>query len=315
MKIPAAIVTLMLVALIVLPMVADAQGTVTVTFQIRLDGDVPADQAFAVIYSVPNSLQEEEVVFCGQLRGFEPEEDCVEGGRVYTRTVEIEAGSTREIAFVRQNEEIGRDADFFARNTETFDADRTISASYNFDEEGSGSQPTDEINRATFKLFVYGEVPVGETFIAKVYGEDDASREPEEVIFFCGGPPEGEVDNIPDCNGNGTLHSRFTVQPRGTEIRYRLSRVTESKDSDSTGPSKEFLSGTERLNTDKVITAYYDFTTGQGGAGEGQDSQQEVPEVPDVGYGGMASGGFPLGSTLAVLALVATSGYMLLRRK
>lgn len=271
---------------------AQAIDTVTVVFQLRLDGDIPLDQVFVAFYVEPGSFESIQFEFCGQLQGSEPRQNCVGGGTVYTRTVELHAGKQYRITFGRYNEEISEDAQFFGQRTQTFITDATVTTTYDFDVAGVDAQPTEHIIRKTFNLTLLGDVPKGEILGVGVYDEDNPSNEPEELIFLCGSPPE--ESGIPDCVGSGTMYSRFTVKPKGTTIRYRVLRAAGNPDLSTIGPFQPVMEGTETLNADTTNAFHYDYTAGTGGTGHRPHGG--LPgELPDSGGGGTADRAMPCG--------------------
>lgn len=109
------------------------EATVTKTFKLTLNGDVPEGETFSVGYDVPPAEVRLGVTFCGADSGVE----CVGGGTIYTQSVELEQGSTIEFDFVRSDastrEPGGGDPEIFLSGTEPLNTDLTSSAYYTFD--------------------------------------------------------------------------------------------------------------------------------------------------------------------------------------
>jgi len=121
---------LLVMGLLLLPMIsasAQAGDTVTKTFELTLNGDVPEGQAFNVSYNRTGADGAASLPFCG--RGTDTK--CEGGGTVYTVIAEETAGKSIDIRFVRVMTET-ETAETFLEYTETLDSDQTNSASYTF---------------------------------------------------------------------------------------------------------------------------------------------------------------------------------------
>lgn len=118
------------------------KGTVTKTFEFTLTGQAPEGTAFfAVFVESPAGEPVAFVVFCGdpglESVGVEPEAACEAG--VYTRSVEVAAGTSIDFDFVRTGPEILDE--LFHGGTETLNADMTNTAFYTFGKDmGTGDE-------------------------------------------------------------------------------------------------------------------------------------------------------------------------------
>jgi len=212
-------------------------------------------------------------------------------------------------------------------------------------QQGSGGATVTK----TFELTLNGDVPSDRAF-AVFYGtrdqfEGSVESEVEEPIFdyilFCGQPEDAEfadtVVSDDDCVGEGNTYSAEAELPQGTELYFSYVTAVET-DLQNTADffhgniSSFFETGevsgeAEVLDTDMTNTAWYTFGKGTGagddqqddaqddGTGAGDDQQGEMPEeLPETGAGGLA-GTLPLGSAYAALALLAASGYGVIRRR
>ena len=119
-------------------------ATVTKTFELTINGMVPADQAFSVGYG-QRGEEGTLLVFCGdpQSELAESQPPCKAG--VYTRSVEVTAGTTIGFSFIRTDP--GTD-EVFHSGTETISADMTNTAWYAFDKDTAASDVHDETQDA-----------------------------------------------------------------------------------------------------------------------------------------------------------------------
>lgn len=114
---------------------------VTKTFELTLNGTVPAGDSFAVSYrdtaAGPDTTQ--WILFCGELVEQTPKDACVGGGKAYTGSIQVPAGTTLEVNFVRHNKDY-TDIESFFKTTETVNADMTNTAYYNYGTAGGNGQ-------------------------------------------------------------------------------------------------------------------------------------------------------------------------------
>ena len=122
---------------------------VTKTFELTLNGEVPADQAFYVGFKPAGQEGPPFIrVFCGQLGSLGQEEDCEGDGTTYEVEYEFEPGTVLEFAFFRMSEsgdsESGDvDNERFHEGSETLNADKTNTALYTFG-TGAGDDQQDD---------------------------------------------------------------------------------------------------------------------------------------------------------------------------
>ena len=121
---------------------------VTKTFELTVTGDVPEGTAFfaAFVDASADGTEGSILVFCGdpglQTGGAEPQAACEAG--VFTRTVEIAAGTTIEFAFVRTSPG-DEEGETFHAGRETLNADMTNTAFYTFGKgTGAGEVPDNQ---------------------------------------------------------------------------------------------------------------------------------------------------------------------------
>lgn len=131
----------------------DDHETVTKTFELTLNGTVPADQAFHVGFTAVHDdgavSGTDQILWCGQVQGFEPQVECKGGGTVYRRTVEITsalrefpAGTVLQAQWRRFDGDTGASDEFLVME-EPLDADMPYTAEYTFD-GGAGDDGQDE---------------------------------------------------------------------------------------------------------------------------------------------------------------------------
>ena len=109
-------------------------GTITKTFELTLNGEVPAGQSFYAQYIETDASEDltRAVLFCGELIEEEPKDACEGNGAVYTETVTFDAGTEIEFRFGRHNLDY-TDIEVFHEGTEMLDAHTTHSAFFSFD--------------------------------------------------------------------------------------------------------------------------------------------------------------------------------------
>ena len=114
--------------------------TVTKTFELTLNGTVPADQEFYAVFAIGSS-DGQFFYFCGPTR----EKQCVGDGTVYTASVDIPAGYDTETYFYRVNTDTGEKEEF-ASYAERIDEDMTNRAWYTFGKgTGAGDDQQDDV--------------------------------------------------------------------------------------------------------------------------------------------------------------------------
>lgn len=107
------VLTLTLLAVPALAQSNQQAGTVTKTFQLTINGAVPAGAAtdsFGVLYGYQTPAGENstgEIVFCGP-RPDLPRPNCSGNGTVYTEGVAVPTGSVVTFSFYRATEEQAR---------------------------------------------------------------------------------------------------------------------------------------------------------------------------------------------------------------
>ncbi len=151
------------------------EGTITKTFQLTLNGDVPEGESFPVVFVSVNEAQDSAIlgviVLCGQvpdqdqieqeLAEIEAEAqaegvdlqtvfiasdaDCTGGGTVYSASVELPSGNLTFSAFFRVSE-ANPDGELVFENEEVLTTNFTNKAFYNFGGAGTGDeQPIPEL--------------------------------------------------------------------------------------------------------------------------------------------------------------------------
>jgi hypothetical protein len=118
---------------------AEHPETVTKTFRLRLNGNVPDGQLFYARYGVSGTDVGEAVYFCGpDLPDVDP---CIGGGTFYAESVEIREGARVQYSFVRADSpEKSAMEEVFFRGEETMTSAMTNAAYYAFgaDDVGDG---------------------------------------------------------------------------------------------------------------------------------------------------------------------------------
>ena len=178
----------------------------------------------------------------------------------------------------------------------------------------------------TYSLTVNGRVddPGDRLFFAEHSAEGDGTDAAPAIIMYCGPDlsqliPEGEnfevvrADNYSEqCLGNGTVYTASReLEPVGRlYFSFSTARLSELKAggepetifTSDDGDDQEEPEDFEVINTDTTNTAWYSFS--------GSGVEQQTPQMPDTGAGGMAGAGLPMGYGAATLSLVAACGYV-----
>ena len=105
-----------------------SSGTANVTFQLKLNGQVPGWQNFAIEHYVDGEAVQTPLCTTGTDVGAAGP-FCKSGG-VYTATVQVPAGAPVAFDFLRQDTRTAPER--FLNGTRTFAGDTTVDASYNF---------------------------------------------------------------------------------------------------------------------------------------------------------------------------------------
>ena len=176
---------------------------VTKTFELTLNGDVPAGETFYVVYAETDREAAEGtfLIFCGdaELINSEPSDvDCVGEGTVYTQEIAVPAGT--EIFFSFGHVPDQGEGEGFHEGTETINADITNTAYYTF---GKGTGAGDE--QETPDNQQDGEKPdtgAGEVPDNQQDGEDKDSGAGDEQETP--DDQQGEMpDELPDTGAGG----------------------------------------------------------------------------------------------------------------
>ncbi len=194
----------------------------------------------------------------------------------------------------------------------------------------AGGDKGDDTATKTYSLTVNGRMdePDDRLFFAMHSAEGDGTDEAPELIMFCGPDlsqliPEGEdfevvrADNYSEqCVGNGTVYTASRELEPGGRLYFSFSTallselkaggepetIVTSDDGDDREEPEDF----EVINIDTTNTAWYTFSI------SGDD--QQAPQMPGTGAGGMASGGIPMGYGIAALSLLVGFAYAAVRK-
>jgi hypothetical protein len=128
----------------------DGKEMVTKTFEFTLTGEAPEGTAFFAVFLVsPAGEPVAFVVFCGdpglESVGVEPEAACEAG--VYTKSVEVAAGTSIDFDFIRTGPTI--EDELFHGGTETLDADMTNTAFYTFGKDMGAGDDQQDVDKDT----------------------------------------------------------------------------------------------------------------------------------------------------------------------
>lgn len=120
---------------------AAAGDTVTKSFDLTLNGDVPAGDSFYVQYLEEGAGEDmtRNILFCGELIEEEPKPACEGDGAEYSAEVEFERGMTIDFRFGRHNEDYS-EIEVVYSGTETLGTDFTNSAFFTYGAAGGDEQ-------------------------------------------------------------------------------------------------------------------------------------------------------------------------------
>ncbi len=116
------------------------QGTVTKTFQLTVQGTVPAGEFLYVEYE-PRSSDPDDIGFahfCGDLFQIQSKPPCQGNGTVYTETRTFPAGTTIEFSFERSNQNTSTgvgdpyEIEVIQTGTETLNSNSTTRVIYTY---------------------------------------------------------------------------------------------------------------------------------------------------------------------------------------
>lgn len=117
-----------------------APGMVAVTWQLTVNGTVPAGEFLYVEYSPRSSAPGDDgfAHFCGPLFQIDTKPACQGNGTVYTETVSFPVGTTVTFSFERSNQSTSTgggdpyEIEIIQQGSRTLNADVTISATYSY---------------------------------------------------------------------------------------------------------------------------------------------------------------------------------------
>ncbi len=188
----------------------------------------------------------------------------------------------------------------------------------------SGDEGGDTVTK-TYSLTINGRVddPDDRLFFAEHSAEGDGTDEAPVIILFCGPDispliPEGEnfevtqADNYSkECEGDGTVYTASRELEPGGRLYFSFSTALlselkaggapETIDSSDDGDDREEPEDFEVISADTTNTAWYTFSS--------TVDDQQTPQVPDTGAGGMAGADLPQGYGAAALSLLAACVY------
>ena len=268
---------------------------VTKTFELTLNGDVPADRAFGVAYGTFDEFEADEptdVIFCGQPAPrigdvVVSDEDCVGDGETYTYSVDLPEGTELYFTYLtaEEGDEENTAEPFFGNITfegpgeaEVLNADMTNTAWYTF---GKGTGAGDDQQDGEDKDSGAG---AGDDQQDDTQDDVDAGGGDDQQVDTDTGAGDDQQD---DGTGTGTGDEQDDAQDDGAGAGDQQDDTQD----DGTGAGDDQLDDTQ------------------------DDQQGEMPEqLPETGAGGLASG-LPLGSAAAGTSLLLACGYAVLRRR
>lgn len=154
----------------------------------------------------------------------------------------------------------------------------------------------------TFRLTLYGTPPAGDSFQVIWYNSAINTGEQEFEIFCNSGAIGSPRNPRPSCEGAGAMYEKVIPWSAGYPVNFRFVRIDP--------PGAVILEGDRVINEDTIISAYYDYRTGEGGEGDGP----QAPEVPNTGAGGTA-GRSPVGTIAGVVILLPAAWCAATRRR
>jgi hypothetical protein len=133
-------------------------GTVTKTFQLTVNGDVPEGEFLYVRYSPRGNDPSDDgfALFCGQLFEIDQKPACEGNGTVYTDAITFPAGTTITFSYERSNQNTSQndldpyEIEVFQRGSEMLNADMTNGATFTY--AGNTLPGTGVNDLATFTL-------------------------------------------------------------------------------------------------------------------------------------------------------------------
>lgn len=245
------------------------------SLRLVLNGAVPEEESFRVVWRVPTPEQEEDYnpeheklakrpVLCGG----DGAPACEGGGKAYTtETTPTPRGRRVDYRIERTT---GGIEETVLEGLATITGNHPVTDYYNFPEAGDGWPHTNPIT-VTYKLTIGGRPPAGE--VMSVQHSATGFREP--WLSLCGG-------DAPACKGDGTVYTRsvsISTPPRA--VYYEFVR---NPDTEGLGIGAEyFQTGGDRLIRDAVYTAAYTYRT------DPDSDKSTVPSaLPRTGGGWMA---------------------------
>jgi len=266
------------------------KDTVTKTFEFTLTGEAPEGTSFFTVFveSPTEGTPVAFLVFCGdpglESVGVEPEAACEAG--VFTRSVEIAAGTTIEFDFVRKDPETA--GEVFQEGTETLDADMTNTAFFTF---GTGADDDQQ-----------------DTGGGKDTGAGDVQQVPDN---------QQDTEDKDTDTGTGAGDDQQNAEDKDTgagDDQQVPDNQQDGEDKDTgAGAGDEQQDNTQGGEDTDTVTG-----AGDDQQDDAQDDQQgEMPEeLPETGVGGLSpSATIPVGNAAAGLTMLIGAGYAVLRRR
>lgn len=167
-------------------------GSVTVTFQLSVDGQVPGWQHFGVDYPVGGETVG-DVPLCTTDTDTGMAAPPCESGGVYTASVEVPAGTPVAFDFVRNDTRTAPER--FSSETQTFMQNTTVSAAYQFPGAEVSGAPVEEAVPAGSEVVSPPSPQSGSSAVQGTTGAvaaTDADTETGEA---------GVISSLPDTGG------------------------------------------------------------------------------------------------------------------
>ncbi len=167
----------------------------------------------------------------------------------------------------------------------------------------------------TLELTLHGEVPQDRVFGAFYYVS--AETHPAGLVQFCGpqvegGEPPSQVVSEKACTGDGSVYRAEVEFDRGTGVFVEFVTLSVSDPQNTLEifteipePENPESLRYETLDADATNSAWYRFEAG---------GNQQTPQMPATGSGGMSNDGAPVNGIAVGLSLVAAGGYAVRRR-